>query len=251
MSAAADPAARPPAPLMAVAGICKRFGSVKVADDLTFDLGRGEVLGILGPNGAGKTTLFNLISGDVAADAGRILLEGQDITRLPPHRRCRAGIGRTYQIALPFAGLTVFENLLVGSLSGARCSRAQAHDECVDLLRRCGLASKSNRLAGSLTLLDRKRLELARALATQPRVLLLDEIAGGLTDPEAQQLVEIVAAIRAQGIGILWIEHVVHALLSVATRLLVLNAGEKLAEGDPATVMRSAEVSRAYLGVEA
>ncbi len=237
--------------LLEVEQISKRFGSVKVADRLSFQVAAGEVLGILGPNGAGKTTLFNLISGDVTADAGRILFEGHDITRSPPHRRCRAGIGRSYQIALPFAGLTVFENLLVGSLLGARSTYQQAYEECVDLLRRCGLAEKSNRLAGSLTLLDRKRLELARALATRPRLVLLDEIAGGLTDHEAQQLVEIVNTIRAQGIAILWIEHVVHALLAVATRLLVLNAGEKLAEGNPAQVMSSAEVSRAYLGVEA
>jgi branched-chain amino acid transport system ATP-binding protein len=237
--------------LLAVERISKSFGSVKVADRLSFEVGAGEVLGILGPNGAGKTTLFNLITGDVSADAGRIWFQGHDITHSPPHRRCRAGIGRSYQIARPFAGLTVFENLLVGSMLGGRCTRQQAYDECVDLLRGCGLAAKSNRLAGSLTLLDRKRLELARALATQPRLLLLDEIAGGLTDHEAQQLVEIVIAIRARGIAILWIEHVVHALMAVATRLLVLNAGEKLAEGDPAQVMSSAAVSRAYLGVEA
>ena len=237
--------------LISVEGICKRFGAVNVVNGLSFQVSAGTVLGVLGPNGAGKTTLFNLITGDVACDAGRIVFAGNDITHLPPHSRCRAGIGRSYQIALPFAGLTVFENLLVGAQLGASRPRQQAYEECAELLQRCGLATKANRLAGALTLLDRKRLELARALATRPRLLLLDEIAGGLTDYEAPQLIEIVTAIRARGIAVIWIEHVVHALLAVATRLLVLNAGEKLAEGAPGEVMRSAEVNRAYLGVEA
>jgi len=236
--------------LVSVQKLCKRFGSLKVTNDLSFELQEGEALGVLGPNGAGKTTLFNLISGDLKADSGRIAFEGRDITSLPPHRRCRAGIGRSYQIALPFERMTVFENLLVGAIFGAGRSEAQAYDVGVEVLERTGLAAKANRLAGSLTLLDRKRLELARALATQPRVLLLDEIAGGLTEHEANELVEVVNGIRAQGVSIIWIEHVVHAIMQVATRLLVINFGEKLAEGDPREVMASTEVQRVYMGIE-
>jgi branched-chain amino acid transport system ATP-binding protein len=236
--------------LVVVENLSKAFGSLRVTNNLSFALERGEALGVLGPNGAGKTTLFNLITGDVQADAGRILFKDRDITRLPPHRRCRAGIGRSYQIALPFEGMTVFENLLVGAMFGGEKSEAQACDVCVEVLERTGLAAKANRLAGSLTLLDRKRLELARALATGPEVLLLDEIAGGLTEHEANELVGMVNGIRSQGVSLIWIEHVVHALMQVATRLLVINFGEKLAEGEPRAVMASSEVQRVYMGIE-
>jgi branched-chain amino acid transport system ATP-binding protein len=236
--------------LIVVDKLCKSFGSLTVTNNLSFELRESEALGVLGPNGAGKTTLFNLITGDVIADSGRVTFKGQDITRLPPHRRCRVGIGRSYQIALPFEGMTVFENLLVGAMFGGEMSEPQAGDVCVQVLERTGLAPKANQLAGSLTLLDRKRLELARALATRPQVLLLDEIAGGLTEHEANDLVAMVNGIRAQGVSIIWIEHVVRALVQVATRLLVINFGEKLAEGDPKTVMASPEVQRVYMGIE-
>ena len=238
--------------LLTLENVSKNFGSLKVTDDLSFELQRGEALGILGPNGAGKTTMFNLISGDVRADSGTVRFKGRDITHDAPHKRCRAGIGRSYQIALPFEGMTVFENLLVGAMFGAEHNaQAQAYDRCVQILDRTGLLDKANRLAGSLNLLDRKRLELARALATEPEVLLLDEIAGGLTEHEAHQLVELVNSIRVEGISIIWIEHVVHALIAVATRLLVINFGAKLAEGDPQQVMASPEVRRVYMGLEA
>jgi branched-chain amino acid transport system ATP-binding protein len=231
--------------------VSKSFGAFKVTDDLSFVVDKGEALGILGPNGAGKTTVFNLVTGGLTPDRGRIAFRGEDITRLAPHKRCRAGIGRSYQVALPFEGMTVFENLLVGAMYGGRLhSTARANDLCVDLLDRAGLLDKANRLAGSLTLLDRKRLELARALATEPELLLLDEIAGGLTEGEAHELIELVNQIRAQGVTIVWIEHVVHALLAVATRLIVINFGAKLAEGDPRTVMASPEVKRVYMGID-
>jgi branched-chain amino acid transport system ATP-binding protein len=237
--------------LLSLANVSKSFGSLKVTDDLSFDLERGEALGVLGPNGAGKTTMFNLISGDLRADCGAVVFKGQDITRDAPHKRCRAGIGRSYQIALPFEGMTVFENLLVGALFGAEhATTSETNERCADILERAGLLDKANRLAGSLTLLDRKRLELARALATEPELLLLDEIAGGLTEHEAQELVELVNGIRASGVSIIWIEHVVHALMAVATRLLVINFGAKLAEGDPMDVMASPEVKRVYMGIE-
>ena len=237
--------------LLSVQNVSKTFGTLKVTNDFSFELNAGEALGVLGPNGAGKTTMFNLITGDVLADSGSIRFKGEDITRVAPHRRCHAGIGRSYQIALPFEGMTVFENLLVGAMFGAEhAAEHQAYERCVAILDRTGLLPKANRLAGSLTLLDRKRLELARALATEPELLLLDEIAGGLTEHEAHELVEVVNSIRAQGISIIWIEHVVHALIAVATRLLVINFGEKLAEGDPREVMESPAVKRVYMGIE-
>ncbi len=237
--------------LLSFENVSKSFGALKVTDDLSFEVRKGEALGVLGPNGAGKTTVFNLITGGIAPDAGHIRFNGKDMVGLSPHRRCRAGIGRSYQVALPFEGMTVFENVLVGATFGAlKGSAAEANDICVDLLDRTGLVDKANRLAGSLTLLDRKRLELARALATEPELLLLDEIAGGLTEHEAQDLVDLINEIRSHGVTIVWIEHVVHALLAVASRLLVINFGAKLAEGEPRTVMASAEVRRVYMGIE-
>lgn len=238
-------------PLLTLEHISKQFGSLKVTQDITLTLQRGEALGVLGPNGAGKTTLFNLISGDVLPDSGVVRFKGQDITRTTPHKRCQAGIGRSYQIALPFEGMTVFENLLVGSMFGGNHHQSsEANDRCADILERTGLIKRANQLAGSLTLLDRKRLELARALATEPELLLLDEIAGGLTEHEAHELVDLVKSILAQGISIIWIEHVVHALMAVATRLFVINFGAKLAEGLPREVMESPEVKRVYMGIE-
>ena len=237
--------------LLSFEGVSKNFGALKVTDNLSFEVEKGEALGVLGPNGAGKTTVFNLITGGIAPDAGRIQFNGRNITKLTPHERCRAGIGRSYQVALPFEGMTVFENLLVGAMFGdSGSSEHEANDRCVELLDRTGLLDKANRMAGSLTLLDRKRLELARALATRPELLLLDEIAGGLTEQEAHALVDLVNDIRAQGVSIVWIEHVVHALLAVASRLLVINFGAKLAEGEPRTVMASPDVKRVYMGIE-
>ena len=237
--------------LLSFEGVSKSFGALKVTDNLSFEVEKGEALGVLGPNGAGKTTVFNLITGGLAPNAGQIRFNGRDITKLSPHKRCRAGIGRSYQVALPFEGMTVFENLLVGAMfGGGRTSERDANDRCVELLDRTGLLDKANRMAGSLTLLDRKRLELARALATDPELLLLDEIAGGLTEQEAHELVDLVNDIRAQGVSIVWIEHVVHALLAVASRLLVINFGAKLAEGEPRAVMASADVKRVYMGIE-
>ncbi|WP_245621752.1 ABC transporter ATP-binding protein [Sedimenticola selenatireducens] len=230
--------------------VSKSYGALKVTDDIDFILKDGETLGILGPNGAGKTTLFNLISGDVRADNGSIFYCGEDITRVSPQNRCRQGIGRTYQIPHPFSGMTVFENLLVGATYGGNMSEDQADPICIDVLKKTGLIKKANLLSGSLTLLDRKRLELARALATQPKVLLLDEIAGGLTEHEAKELVDLIGDIKAEGVSMIWIEHVVHALLSVADRLLVINFGSKLADGDPDKVMNDPEVKRVYMGIE-
>ncbi len=239
-------------PLLELEHVSKSFGALKVTDDLSFTLALGEALGVLGPNGAGKSTMFNLVTGDARPDAGRVLFGGQEITPLPPHARCRAGISRSYQIPHPFANLTVFENLLVGATFGGR--RASGNDAdalCVDILGRTALLPKANALAGSLTLLERKRLELARALATRPRLLLLDEIAGGLTEHECHALVDTIRGVHASGTTIVWIEHIVHALLAVVGRLIVLNFGRLIAEGPPAAVIATPEVRETYMGIEA
>ena len=227
----------------------KSYGSLRVTDDLSLAVGEGETLGIIGPNGAGKTTLFNLIGGDVAPDAGRVWLRGADVTRVPSHRRCRRGIGRTYQVPHPFAGLSVFENLLVAASAGGGVRERDAYGPCAELLALTNLEAKANLAAGNLTLLDRKRLELARALATRPELLLLDEIAGGLGEQEALALVTTVRAIAARGVTIVWIEHVVHALLAVATRLAVIDFGRLIADGEPRAVIESDEVQRVYMGI--
>jgi branched-chain amino acid transport system ATP-binding protein len=213
-------------------------------------LATGEALGIIGPNGAGKTTLFNLIAGGARPDSGRILFAGSDITPLPPAARCKAGIGRSYQIPRPFAEMTVFENLLVGATFGGNRREVEAYDLCVDVLRRTGLLRRANVRAGGLTLLERKRLEMARALVTNPKVLLLDEIAGGLTEHECGALIETVRQVHADGVSVVWIEHVLHALRAVVGRLIVIDFGRKIADGDPACVMESPVVREIYMGIE-
>lgn len=239
------------APILALETISKRFGAVVVADSIDLALNQGEALGIIGPNGAGKTSLFGIATGTLAPDAGRVVFAGEDITTLPAERRCRKGLARSFQIPQPFTGMTVFENVVVAAAFGANEREAAVYDRCADLLERCGLASKANRPAAGLTLLDRKRLELARALATKPRVLLLDEVAGGLTEHECALLVALIKDVRASGVSIIWIEHVVHALLAIIDRLVVLHGGKFIAEGDPHTVIRSPQVAEIYLGIDA
>jgi branched-chain amino acid transport system ATP-binding protein len=239
------------APILALETISKRFGAVVVADSIDLALNQGEALGIIGPNGAGKTSLFGVATGTLAPDAGRVVFAGEDVTRLPAEQRCRRGLARSFQIPQPFTGMSVFENVVVAAAFGANEREAAVYDRCADLLERCGLASKANRPAGRLTLLDRKRLELARALATKPRVLLLDEVAGGLTEHECALLVALIKDVRASGVSIIWIEHVVHALLAIIDRLLVLHGGKFIAEGDPRTVIRSPQVAEIYLGIDA
>jgi branched-chain amino acid transport system ATP-binding protein len=238
-------------PILSLEKISKRFGAVVVANDIDLTLNEGEALGVIGPNGAGKTTLFGIITGTVAPDAGRILFGGQDITRDAPERRCRAGIARSFQIPQPFGGMTVFENCVVAAAFGGGRRERDVYVSCAELLERCGLADKANRRAGALTLLDRKRLELARALATQPRVLLLDEVAGGLVEHETAALVELVKEVRAGGVSIVWIEHIVHALVEAVDRLVVLHGGALIAEGAPGEVIRRPQVAEIYMGIEA
>lgn len=237
--------------ILALQSVSKRFGAVTVADGIDLALSNGEALGVIGPNGAGKTSLFNIIAGAIRADAGRILFEGEEIGALSPAQRCRRGLARSYQIPQPFAGLTVFENLCVPAFFASDATRASAERHCVDMLELTGLTARANTLAGSLTLLERKRLELARALAGRPKLLLLDEIAGGLTPHECDELVRAINEVRKTGVSIIWIEHVVRALLAVADRLIVLHQGRKLADGEPGPVMASREVQEIYLGVAA
>jgi branched-chain amino acid transport system ATP-binding protein len=237
--------------LLALQSVSKSYGALKVTDNITLSVNKGETLGILGPNGAGKTTLFNLISGDVRCDQGQVLYAGNEVSRLMPHQRCHAGIGRSYQVPQPFGNMTVFENLVTAACFGGQQSEKQAWQTARDVLEQTGLLAQANKPAGGLTLLNRKRLELARALATQPELLLLDEIAGGLTEHEAHELVEELRRIKARGITMIWIEHVVHALLSIADRLFVINFGQKLAEGEPQSVMNDPDVRRVYMGMEA
>ena len=236
--------------LLALHHVSKSYGALKVTDDVSLSVAEGEVLGILGPNGAGKTTLFNLISGDVSSDAGEIEFNGQRIDALPPFERCRRGIGRSYQVPQPFGAMSVFENLVTAACFGAQVSEKAAWRIACDVLEQTGLQRFANQPAGGLTLLNRKRLELARALATQPRLLLLDEIAGGLTEHEARELVDELQRIKQAGMTMIWIEHVVHALLSIADRLHVINFGKTLCVGDPQAVMQDAEVRRVYMGLE-
>jgi branched-chain amino acid transport system ATP-binding protein len=237
--------------MLELRGVSKAFGAIVVAERIDLALSAGEALGVIGPNGAGKSTLFNLITGMLRPDSGRVILDGRDITDLAPEDRCRAGIGRSFQIPLPFDHLSVFENLSVAALFGGGMGQAEAVQHCGRTLELTGLEAKANRPAGSLPLLDRKRLELARALATRPRTLLLDEIAGGLTEAECHELVETIRTIHAGGVGIIWIEHVVHALLASVNRLIALDFGKIVAEGDPLEVMRSSEVQTIYMGVPA
>ena len=232
-------------PLLQLRGVSKSFGQVVVADDLSYDLAPGEVLGVVGPNGAGKTSMLNLISGTLTPDRGEILLDGRDITVLPAHRRAMAGIGRTFQVPRPFGGMTVFENVLVGA---SRAGHGDRLERCVEALARAGLLDHANTSAGSLSLLDRKRLDLARALASRPRLLLLDEIAGGLTELEVQVLMGTIRELKSEGLAIVWIEHIVQALVAVVDRLMATNYGRKLVEGEPRTVMASPEVRSVYLG---
>ncbi|PHP66702.1 ABC transporter ATP-binding protein [Zhengella mangrovi] len=237
-------------PILSLSDVSKSFGALQVARAISFDLEKGEALGIIGPNGAGKSTLFNLITGNLQVDAGRIHFEGRDITRVPAEKRCLMGFGRSFQIPQPFEKLTVFENLVVAGAFGSNLPENQVTGLCAEILVECGLIDRANDPAGSLTLLQRKRLELARSLATSPKVLLLDEIAGGLTEAECHALVETIRAIHARGVSIIWIEHVLHALNSVVSRLLVLDFGKVIGLGEPGEIMASREVREIYLGIE-
>ena len=231
---------------LSLSALTKSYGALIVTNGLSLEVAQGEILGVLGPNGAGKTTLFNLIAGSVKPDLGSVRFLGEDVSRLDASERCRRGLARSFQVPHPFGGMTVFENVLVGASFGRTTRDPEAL--ALAVLERTGMRAKANLLAGGLTLLDRKRLEMARALATDPKLLLLDEIAGGLTDSECASLLAAIRDIHAEGVTIVWIEHVVHALLSVARRLVVMNFGKIIADGAPDEVMHSREVKSVYLG---
>jgi branched-chain amino acid transport system ATP-binding protein len=237
-------------PLLELDHVAKRFGRVVIAEDLSLAVGPAEVVGIVGPNGAGKTSLFGLISGDLAPDGGEVRFTGRPVTKLSAAARCRLGVGRTYQVPRPFGDMTVFENLLVAAQQGGGLRRRASYAAAVGALERVGMTARANAPAERLGLLQRKRLELARALATQPSLLLLDEVAGGLTDPEVAQLVDIVRGINAEGTTVIWIEHVVRALTAVVSRLICLAGGKFVGDGDPAAVLAQPAVREVFLGTE-
>jgi len=235
-------------PILIAAGVAKRFGALVVLDGIDFAMRADEAVGIVGPNGAGKTTFLAVLAGALPPSAGTVRFRDNDVTSLPAPERCRRGIVRTHQVPRPFGAMTVFENVLVAATQGGAFARAEAYDRCIDSLRLCGMLPVANRRAETLGLLDRKRLELARALATNPKLLLLDEIGGGLTDGEAGELVTTIRELRSRGIALIWIEHIVHILLQVAGRLICMDAGRIIADGDPRAVMIDPGVVEAYLG---
>ncbi len=229
-------------------GITKRFGNFVAVSAVDFRLGRNEAVGIVGPNGAGKTTLLNVLAGAYAPSSGTVQFDGKDVSRLDAASRARLGVARSHQVPRPFSDMTVFENVLTAAAMGGGRRGARAYDGSIDSLRVCGMLDIANRRAETLGLLDRKRLELARALATDPKVLLLDEIGGGLTDAEADELVAIIRELRGRGIAIVWIEHILHVLLKVVERLVCMDAGRVIADGIPEVALAHPAVVEAYLG---
>jgi branched-chain amino acid transport system ATP-binding protein len=234
--------------LLELSGVSKRLGSVVVADALSLTVRGGDAVGMVGPNGAGKTSLFSLISGDLSPNSGEVRFEGRDVTRLNTSERCRLGIARTYQVPRSFEHMTVFENVLVAAHRGAGLRGRDAFNLAADVLTETDLRDEANWPASRLGLVQRKRLELARALGTRPRLLLLDEVAAGLTEPEVAGLVEVVRRIQAREVAVIWVEHVVRALVGLVDRLICLAGGRFIGDGEPRAVLASPAVRDVFLG---
>jgi branched-chain amino acid transport system ATP-binding protein len=233
--------------LLRVSKLSKYFGGLAAVQDLDLFAEKGEIVGLIGPNGAGKTTVFNLISGYLTPTGGEIAFKGESLAGLKPNRVCKKGIGRTFQIVQPFAGLTVLKNVMISALNRTEKPKI-AEEKSLDILQFLGLSEKRNFPVGSLTIADRKRLELAKALATEPELMLLDEVAAGLNPRETEDIIGMIKQINKRGIGLLMIEHVMKAIVSLASRIVVINFGIKIAEGAPSEVLRHPEVVKAYLG---
>lgn len=235
--------------MLVASGLRKDFGALAALDGVDLELGPGDALGIVGPNGAGKTTLLNVLAGTMRASGGRVSFEGGDVTHMRADARARMGIGRAHQVPRPFGGMTVFENCFVGASTGGGLGRRAAYRRCLDVLEVSGMIGLADRRADTLGLPERKRLELARALATGPKLLLLDEIGAGLTDAEALELITLIKRLNVEdGIAVIWIEHVVHVLVQAVRRLICMVSGQVLADGEPRVVLADQRVVDAYLG---
>jgi len=235
-------------PVLSATGVNKYFGGLAAVHDLTFDVQPGEILGLMGPNGAGKTTLLNIIAGEYKPDSGKIKFKGKDIAGLPPHTTCHLGIARTFQIPQPFTTLTALQNIAVAARYGRGLDRATAESEAIQILDLVNLSDKKDTLAKELLVLSLKRLELARALATKPVLLLLDEVAAGLTDVEIPELLDILKKVHDMGITFILIEHVMKVMMGAVDRIIVMEEGMKIAEGTPKEIMEDKKVIEAYFG---
>lgn len=236
-------------PLLELKSVCKNFGGLQAVDQVTFGLERGEILGVIGPNGAGKTTLFNTITGFFKPDGGEVWFEGERLVGLKPHQICKKGMVRTFQIVKPFLELTVLENVMIGALNRTKRIH-EAAERALETIEFVGLKEKVGTLGTGLTLPHRKRLELARALSTEPKLLLLDEVMAGLTPTEVDELIRLLKEVNQRGVTILLIEHVMRGLMALSKRVVVLNYGQKIAEGVPEEIVKNRQVVEAYLGEE-